>query len=106
MEQRIVSEHRVDENGMPAGGTTEGVGIKIEWQDGPLGRDADKKEPNGAFVEGVILAAIDRLEWYQRSIFKCQANLDALLHLYSANQRLNERTREREERKVEGTHAV
>ena len=64
MRQKIESKHNVDENGNPAGGTTIGVGIAIEWQNGTLGKDKDKlAKPNGAFVEGVILAALDRLKY-------------------------------------------
>lgn len=46
-------ENRVDADGNPAGGSLSGKGLSIEWQDGPLGRGADRKEPNGAFVETV-----------------------------------------------------
>ncbi len=106
MRQEITAEHRNDDEGNPAGGLTTGTGIKINWQDGPLGRDADRQEPNGAFVEGVIAAAIDRLEWYQSSQFKCAANEDALYHLEKALEDLDARTQEREKREVEGTHTV
>ena len=57
MLQRIHQDHHTDGNGNPTGGTTTGTGITIQWQDGPLGRGLDRKEPNGAFVEGVIVAA-------------------------------------------------
>jgi hypothetical protein len=105
MRQRIVSKHNVDENGNPAGGTTTGAGMHIEWQNGPLGRGADRKEPNGAFVEGVIQAAIDRLQYYQMSKFSCRENAIAFTKLQEALMWLDERTRAREEREVEGTHA-
>ena len=51
-----MNEHWVDENGNPAGGITQGVGFTISWQNGPLGTGEERKEPNGAFVENVILA--------------------------------------------------
>ena len=55
-----------DAEGNPAGGRVEGTGLYISWQNGPLGRGEARKEPNGAFVETVIAAAIQRLEYYQR----------------------------------------
>ena len=72
MRQPVTENHKLDVNGNQAGGTTEGVGIKIDWQDGPLGRDANRKEPNGAFVEGVIAAAIGRLKFYNSGKFSCR----------------------------------
>jgi hypothetical protein len=80
------------------------VGFAISWQNGPLGRDEDRIEPNGAFVEDVLQAVIDRISFYQASEFSCQENYDALRHLQIAAERLDDRTKNREERKVEGTH--
>lgn len=95
-----------DENGNPAGGEVRGVGLSIDWQNGPLGRDGDRIEPNGAFVETVIAAAKQRLEYYQASKFKCKENAEAIHHLSEALRWLNDRTAKREARKVEGTHEV
>ena len=80
------------------------MGIKIHWQDGPLGRGADRQEPNGAFVEGVIDAALDRLEYYQETPFRCHENAHAITALNEALFWCNERTEDREARAVEGTH--
>ncbi len=104
MKQEFESEHDTDENGNPAGGYVAGVGLHIHWQDGPLGRGEDRQEPNGAFVETVIEAAAQRIEYYQSSKFHCVENAVALGHLHAALEILNERTRTREERDVEGTH--
>ena len=104
MLQDIVGKHEVDENGMPAGGMTTGVGIGICWQNGPLGRGKDRKEPNGAFVEGVIAAAIDRIQWYNSTKFKCRENSLAITKLEEALLWLQWRTIQREKRNVEGTH--
>ena len=106
MKQQINSQHFNDENGNPAGGTTSGVGISISWQNGPLGRDGERKEPNGAFVEGVIQAALDRLEHYQASKFKCRENALAITKLEEALHWCQHRTAAREARAVEGTHAA
>jgi len=97
--------HDVDAQGKPAGGVTVGRGFTIAWQRGPLGRGAERKEPNGAFVEDVIDAARDRLMHYQRGEFACEANADALRCLTAALEALDQRTRDRETRGVEGTHA-
>lgn len=105
MRQEITSSHYLEE-GKPAGGITTGIGIEINWQDGPLGRGADRKAPNGAFVEGVIAAAIDRLEFYNSGEFRCRENSLAITKLEEALHWLDHRTAEREARQVEGTHEV
>jgi len=98
------SEHWNDEKGNPAGGSTFGHGFCISWQHGPLGRGEERKAPNGAFVEDVIAAAKDRLEYYQKSRFACEANKKAIEGLQEALDALDWRTRDREQREVEGTH--
>lgn len=100
----FTSNHFADHNDNPAGGHTSGVGLCIAWQNGPLGRGADRKEPNGAFVETVIAAARDRIEFYQASQFNCIENAEAIAHLDSALQILNFRTARRESEGSEGTH--
>lgn len=95
-----------DANGNPTGGHVKAIGIDIKWQDGPLGRDGERQEPNGAFVEGVILSAVRRLEYFQESKFKCRENAIAITKLEEALHWLNWRTMNRELRKVEGTHQV
>lgn len=106
MNQVITHDHRLDELGNPAGGTTTGVGLSITWQNGPLAVDGERREPNGAFVEGVIEAAIERIAFYQASKFHCVENAVALGHLRAAAEVLAERTRGREQRGVEGTHQL
>lgn len=100
----IEQEHRIDEQGNPAGGVTSGVGFVINWQDGPLKVDGERREQSGAFVEDIIAAAIGRIEYYQDSKFHCLPNAVALGHLRAAAEALEERTRDREDRGVEGTH--
>ncbi len=93
-----------DDEGKPAGGVTSGRGFAISWQNGPLGRGKSRLEPNGAFVEEIIKAAIGRIEHYQAGPYVCQTNANALHHLELAVKELNARTADREERQVEGTH--
>ncbi len=101
---KIKSEHWLDENENPAGGSTFGDGFVISWQNGPLGRGNERKEANGAFVEHIIMAAIDRMEFYQDSKFACSTNDDTLMHLKCALSSQQSRTQNRETRGVEGTH--
>lgn len=106
MNTPITSNHWSNTEGVPTGGCTFGPGFTISWQNGALGRDGDRVAPNGAFVENVIMAAKDRIEYYQRSRFACQENAEALEHLNKALAVLDARTKAREARKVEGTHNV
>jgi hypothetical protein len=99
----ITENHELDGNGVPTGGTTTGTGIDIRWQNGPLGRGAERKDPNGAGVEDVLRAAIGRLQFFQKH-FPCRENAVALTHMETALLWLDKRTAEREARGVEGTH--
>jgi len=99
-------ENRYDENENPTGGSVEGVGLRIDWQDGPLGRDGERKAPNGAFVETVLSAAKQRLEFYNEGKFRCRENSLAITKIEEALHWLEHRTKERESRKVEGEHKV
>jgi hypothetical protein len=107
MQQQLESKHFADLNGNPAGGVTTGIGIDIFWQNGPLQvPGAERQGPNGAFVEGVIEAAADRLRFYQSGRFACRENAIALTKLEEALHWLQHRTADREARGVEGTHKV
>jgi hypothetical protein len=104
MKQKVNSHNVTDDNGNPTGGSCSGVGISINWQNGPLGRGTERREANGAFVEGVIQAAIERLEFFQSGKFACETNALALEHLAHAMDALESRTADRETRGVEGLH--
>lgn len=93
----------LDETGAPEGGCTFGTGFTISWQRGPLGRGPERIEPNGAFVEDIIEAAKNRLEFYQESRFASPYNAVAIDHLRMALESLHRRTADREAREVEGT---
>lgn len=105
MIQTYAHHNASDESGNPAGGHATATGIDITWQNGPLGRGTERKEPNGAFVETVIAIAKERLEFYQASKFASPYNARAITSLEDALAVLNARTLEREVRDVEGTHA-
>jgi len=106
MLDKFEARNRYDKDENPAGGWVKGNGIAIRWQKGPLGRGKSRKKPNGAFVETVIAAVINRLDFYQGSKFACAENQAALDKLTKALKILNGRTKSRETRKVEGTHKV
>ena len=98
-----------DANGNPSGGLATGTGMKIEWQDGPLGRGADRKPASGAFVETILAAAKQRLEFYQTASngkYACRENAMAITKLDEALMWLDKRTKDREDRGVEGEHKV
>ena len=68
--------------------------------------DGIRLEPNGTFVETVIEAVMQRIEYYQDSKFSCDENKMAIANLKAALSWLNQRTKNREERNVEGTYQV
>lgn len=100
--------NNLDANNRPAGGTVEGTGLLIEWQNGPLGApdSPTRLEPNGAFVETVIDAARQRIAHYQSTQFACVENHFALAKLEEALWWLDQRTKKRTAKNIEGTHAV
>lgn len=114
--------NELDASGNPSGGFAEGVGFTIRWQQGPLGRHTPdcvpgdicaagctRLDPTGAFVETIISIAKQRIEFYQESAggkFRCVENEIAASFLGDALNWLEKRTKVREARRVEGTHAV
>lgn len=80
--------------------------LRILWQNGPRGlEDGTLTEPNGAFVEDVLWAALQRLEFFNSNRkFMCRANSLAITHIEQALQALKDRQLERSHRGVEGKH--
>jgi hypothetical protein len=104
-----ILQNFTDSDGNPSGGDVSGTGLIISWQNGPLGRGKERIDPNGAFVETVISAALERIKFYQTASngkFACRENAIAITKLEEALLWLDKRTRERELRAVEGTHQV
>lgn len=92
--------------GNPDGGTVHGLGLTINWQRGPLEvSHGEAPRANGCFVETVIEAARQRLEYYQGTRFQCLENSLALCRLDDALQQLQGRTRRRQGQGVEGTQS-
>jgi len=97
-----IFKNELDKDHNPSGGYSIGIGFIINWQEGPIkefGR-------NGAMIEPIIETIINRLEFFQDSKFRCEQNENALIHLKMALGYLNERTKEREDREVEGTYKI
>lgn len=106
MQATFKATNELDAQGRPNGGTVVGTGLSITWQKGPLRADptAPPSEPNGAFVETVLAAAIQRVEHYNEGQFRCRENSLAITHMEEALHWLNARTVRRTEAGVEGTH--
>ena len=117
MRQVISSNHYEDAEGNPAGGETYGAGFSIAWQDGPIQLperlanpmlvDEECKGVNGAFVEGIIEAAIDGINWYQTASggkFACRENALAITKLEEALHWCDHRAMSRARRGVLGKH--
>jgi hypothetical protein len=87
--------------------------LQIVWQDGPRGTGETNPDgspvllpPNGAFVEDVLWAALQRLEFFNESKYRDRANSIAITHIEQALQALKDRQLERSFRSVEGKHEV
>ena len=102
MQQEIAAFNDLDGDGNPGGGTVSAPGLIVQWQNGPLGRGDDRREPNGCFVETVIAAALQRIRFYQGSRFSCRENSLAVTKLEEALHWLQARTARREREGVEG----
>jgi hypothetical protein len=76
--------------------------LSLQFQNGPIAEAG----VNGITQEVLLEILIDRLEGFQSGKFACKANNDALVHIHHAKTALLERTKERMERGVEGTHQL
>lgn len=114
----IEAVNSFDSDGNPTGGEVylrvtkagdaEFPAVVINWQDGPRGtaEDGMLTDPNGAFVEDVIWAAIQRLEFFNESKYRCRENSLAITKLEEALFILKDRQLSRSARNVEGKHEV
>lgn len=92
----------------PSGGYAHGPGMCIAWQDGPRGKDihGNLAPANGAFVEDALVAAYQRLAFFQDSQYAHPANAEAMDHINAAINALHARAIERASRGVLGQNAV
>lgn len=111
---KLYAKNVTNEDGNPTGGSVSLIVvpfkpfIEIRWQDGPRGQEGTDEllPPNGAFVEDVIWAALQRLEFFNEGKYRDRANSIAITHLEQALQALKDRQLERSHRGVEGKHEV
>ena len=119
----IQSENLTDDDNNPSGGNvmlhvtkngdTEFPALIVNWQDGPRGTDQTNPDgspvladPNGAFIEDVLWAALQRLEFFQDSKYRDRGNALAITYIEGALQAMKDRQLERSHRNVEGKHEV
>lgn len=97
-----------DNDGNPAGGYVHGPGLAAAFQDGPRGRlpDGSLMPANGAFVEDLLVAAHQRLGFFQGSKFAHEANAKAMSHIQCALSELQDRAKDRAVRGVLGQNEV
>jgi hypothetical protein len=74
----------------------------IDFQEGPIGEVG----VNGLTHEALLVILIDRMEGFQAGPYASENNAAALQHMKSALEALQQRTRARIARGVEGTHIV
>lgn len=87
------------EYGVFVGDHDRGPILVIKFQNGPL----KETIPNGLSNEALLAIVEDRLKSFQAGPFACRENALALTHLQTARMWLQERTRDRMSRDVEGT---
>ncbi len=80
------------------------VHVDIKFQNGAI--NVGGNGVNGVQNEDLLAIVIDRLKGFQRGPFAHQYNADALTSIRSALASLQQRTRDRIARGVEGTHTV
>lgn len=79
-----------------------GVFAHISFQKGPIAEAG----VNGAYHEDLLAIVIDRLQCFQKGEFSCRENALAITKLEEAMHWLNHRTKDRQDRKVEGTSSA
>ena len=99
--KRVITKTVHDRDGRVTGGFARGIGIQIDWQNGPL---EEGQLPNGAFVEGVLQTVLDRLLAYQETDLSCRENALAITKFQERMHWLEERRRARRGRGVQDTY--
>ena len=96
----VKCEDFFDADGNVVGGYVQGVGLAIQWQDGPSGPE---RRYTGSVVEDPLRGARFRLTSYQSTAYACDANAVAIHHIDLALAALAGRDVDREARGVMGT---
>lgn len=79
--------------------TSGGMTTAIHFQEGPVKEVGN----NGITGEALVAIVVDRLKGFQTSQCPCRENAIALTHLETALMWMNQRTRTRSQKGVEGT---
>jgi hypothetical protein len=74
--------------------------VSLKFQNGPIAESG----VNGITHEALLSILIDRMEGFQSGTYANDYNENALKHLKVAQEALQQRTKERMSRGVEGTH--
>ncbi|MCC2381173.1 hypothetical protein LKM00_27660 [Bacillus wiedmannii] len=74
--------------------------IDIKFQEGPIQTNG----VNGAQIEDVIDALVERLQGFQNGGYPCRENALAITKLEEGRLWLNERTRKRQQQGIEGKY--
>lgn len=82
-----------------ADGMEDNIFANIHFQNGPV----QENGVNGCHQEDLLLVVLDRLQSFQNGEFKCRENALAITMIEQAIHWLNHRTRDRQNRGVEGT---
>ena len=102
------ANHRYVISGFDATGNASAGGeympnrLVVIFQNGPIGENGNGV--NGITHEVLLAIVADRLRSFQAGPYSCKANACALTHIEEAQHWLQQRTRERMRRGVEGTH--
>jgi len=78
------------------------LAITLQFQDGAIHGEG----ANGVTNEALLAVVMDRLQAWQQGDYACRENALALTHIEQGLMWLQERTRERLERGVEGTEEL
>lgn len=105
---KVLARNYTDDMDNPAGGYATGPGMTIAWQDGPRGTNPDGTlaPATGAFVEDALVAAHQRLAFFQGSEYACEENEAATELIRKAITILETRAKARAARGVLGQNVV
>lgn len=82
---------------LPQSGYVVGPGLTVVWQDGPRAKQSDGTlaAANGAFVEDLLVAAYERLAFFQSTQFSHEANAFAMDYIVNALDAMQSRASQR-----------